>query len=853
MSSRYLLPTLALLTAGCSVGVHDGASSDGESSEPGLQEATNTTGLALLNCQATALGRNPLRNACGLGWVGPFGDSGGSGTDASPIAASAQLSFSGASPAFGAAQIVYSVDLPGNGDPGAIKFTAEDTQDYSIVVDSTVNLEVRDASGTVVSALFSQDISSFCDDEGAALPEAPVGTEMKNASVYSLTGGTTYTFVFLAGSADRFRLTIDEPNDFMNAYYPDADTDGQGDFRGAPVLSECAAPVSYADSAGDCDDANGRVSGPGSFDIPDDPQSQECTFDLLLPTAGARGCNGTVEVTGLVTSVNPPLVIPASSNASANLTLPPGSHTVEWTATDSEGDRVETQTVTITDLTPPVFDASQLDTQRHTVCDFAPTHLVLTVPTATDNCDTVVPTGAVTASSNPALALPLALSGGVVDLPLGTHTITWTAQDSSGNASTLPQTVVVRPAIHATNSIAVRESFSEVRQSVTVPAGIANSGTGLTDIRSDALTGDIISRGQVALGYRAHVGHVLSQTSITWDHNAAPADRPVILSETIGTAVLPPAFNLSTITFPTTPGQVYVNNGNGAPLNPGSYGSYSVNSGGTLRLNPGVFFFEALTVNSGGKIVTTAGTILYVKNSQRIQGPIVNASNQPVPVVLGFNGTTLNLESNFYGTVVAPNATVNMGNGTAQLYRGVVHAKTINQQNGADFECVALACASSICESGGGGSDTCSNGLQDGSETGVDCGGTCPACQPTCNPGVYEAETMFHSTGNAATGGWNIYSNGYISTSHTFSAGASTVTVTAKGTVANNVWPHMIVSVGGVAIGNVYVTNPNWATYSFPRNAAAGSATIQVSFDNDFSAPPQDRNLYVDKVAISCP
>ena len=33
-----------------------------------------------------------------------------------------------------------------------------------------------------------------------------------------------------------------------------------------------------------------------------------------------------------------------------------------------------------------------------------------------------------------------------------------------------------------------------------------------------------------------------------------------------------------------------------------------------------------------------------------------------------------------------------------------------------------------------------------------------------CQPTTYEAEGMFHSTGGATTGGWNIWSNGYIST-----------------------------------------------------------------------------------------
>jgi hypothetical protein len=61
---------------------------------------------------------------------------------------------------------------------------------------------------------------------------------------------------------------------------------------------------------------------------------------------------------------------------------------------------------------------------------------------------------------------------------------------------------------------------------------------------------------------------------------------------------------------------------------------------------------------------------------------------------------------------------------------------------------------------------------------------------------------MSHSTGGATTGGWNIWSNGYISTSHTFIADSTTLKVTASGTVAAGVWPQMTVAVGDTSIGS---------------------------------------------------
>jgi cellulase/cellobiase CelA1 len=122
-----------------------------------------------------------------------------------------------------------------------------------------------------------------------------------------------------------------------------------------------------------------------------------------------------------------------------------------------------------------------------------------------------------------------------------------------------------------------------------------------------------------------------------------------------------------------------------------------------------------------------------------------------------------------------------------------------------------------------------------------------------CNAATYQAETMFHSTGGATTGGWNIWSNGFISTQHNFTAGPSRLVVTAKGTIARNVWPHMVVSVGGTVVGQVSVTSTGWQPYTFNFTATAGSKEIRIAFDNDLNAPPEDRNLLVDSVAVSCP
>lgn len=122
-----------------------------------------------------------------------------------------------------------------------------------------------------------------------------------------------------------------------------------------------------------------------------------------------------------------------------------------------------------------------------------------------------------------------------------------------------------------------------------------------------------------------------------------------------------------------------------------------------------------------------------------------------------------------------------------------------------------------------------------------------------CNAETYEAEAMTKSAGNAAPpDGWNLHSNGFISTTHDFTAGPAAVTVRALGQLAQGVAPHMIVRVGGAVIGNVYVTNTAYADFEFTFNAPGGTQEIRIEFDNDFYQPPQDRNLWLDRVIIGC-
>ena len=163
---------------------------------------------------------------------------------------------------------------------------------------------------------------------------------------------------------------------------------------------------------------------------------------------------------------------------------------------------------------------------------------------------------------------------------------------------------------------------------------------------------------------------------------------------------------------------------------------------------------------------------------------------------------------------------------------------------------------SQVCQGGVCQAPSCWDGVQNGLETGTDCGGPCADCPTTCNEYAYQAETMYHSTGNGWwQGGWNIYANGYIATTHDFLPGPAIITVSALGQEAWGL-PHMLVTVGGVTaspVAGVYVTPGGFNDYPFTFDAPGGSQEIRVIFDNDAYGWFGDRNLIVQTVTVSCP
>lgn len=128
--------------------------------------------------------------------------------------------------------------------------------------------------------------------------------------------------------------------------------------------------------------------------------------------------------------------------------------------------------------------------------------------------------------------------------------------------------------------------------------------------------------------------------------------------------------------------------------------------------------------------------------------------------------------------------------------------------------------------------------------------GTGPVAPANCDAS-YEAEALTPSTGEPVAEGWNIYTLGTLSGSHTFRGGPSKLTVYARGNNVGGAWPHMVVRAGGKTVGELDVTAESWTPYPFDVTLAAGQHTFEVEFTNDFQEGEADRNLYVDKVHVS--
>ena len=202
--------------------------------------------------------------------------------------------------------------------------------------------------------------------------------------------------------------------------------------------------VSYTGSSG----ASRITPGTTSTISPSTPQPDTIKPIVIAPA------DITIEATGLSTSVNlgqaiaidnrdPSPTISHSPNATS---FSLGTHTITYTATDSAGNTAsDTQTITITDTTPPVI-SNIPDNITVEAEDDSGITVSFELPTATDLVDGSVPV-VLSHESNSLF-------------PVGNTTVTVDAADNSGNIADASFTITVTGPIQNLQAVPIDDGFT---------------------------------------------------------------------------------------------------------------------------------------------------------------------------------------------------------------------------------------------------------------------------------------------------------------------------------------------------------------------------------------------------------
>jgi DNA-binding protein YbaB len=206
---------------------------------------------------------------------------------------------------------------------------------------------------------------------------------------------------------------------------------------------------------------------------------------------------------------------------------------------------------------------------------------------------------------------------------------------------------------------------------------VGNADVQQTSIGVEADVGNILSVGPVSLqtGARVH-GFIRTAGQLT-GASGAQVSGPIVES---AVAVLP-ELTLNVV-FPGTsqPG-IDVGAGQQKTAGPDYYQSLAVRSQGQLSLSSGVYFCNSFLLESGGQASfnTSAGPVyLYVRDSFTFQGTFVDALGAVPNVFVGYLGTaTTVIGASYVGTLVAPNAKIDVQPGSAPGHTAAFHGKQV--------------------------------------------------------------------------------------------------------------------------------------------------------------------------------
>jgi hypothetical protein len=438
---------------------------------------------------------------------------------------------------------------------------------------------------------------------------------------------------------------------------------------------------------------NGIASAPVSINVfPNLPPVAKCK-DFSEPYTSSAGgvCVGSVSPSDVDNGSSDPDGDPINCVLSPTGPFGLGSSSVTLTCTDPSGASDSCMaTVTVVDNTPPTFNPFPA-TITQNLCNPATQNAVIAIPTATSPCfPTVQVTGVIISANGVALSPPIPVGSGSVSLAPGVYVIQWTATDAVGNTTLATQTLTVRPAIEASDSI---DFDTHSRALLPASAGFAmlgNTGSEEVELGSFAQTGGILSQGRVVIGSHATVTGNVESAGRVIRHGPSTVTGTITANTTVA---LPPGLDLSGVTFPTTnSGPIHVDEHATASPAPGAYSDVSVEHFGTLVLTAGTYFFETFTLEDDSRLNLdqSAGSVtLYVHKEMQYDGQIATIAGTPGGFVLGYAGTEpLEIGTPFLaGTLTAPNARVSVTRHMAPGFTGELFAKEIEVEEHATLVC----------------------------------------------------------------------------------------------------------------------------------------------------------------------
>lgn len=220
--------------------------------------------------------------------------------------------------------------------------------------------------------------------------------------------------------------------------------------------------------------------------------------------------------------------------------------------------------------------------------------------------------------------------------------------------------------VHAVKTDGTAAALSNAGNgTVTTELGVSASSGTITSVASVTLRtnatvmGDLITSGVLTTQTGTTVTGTITQNALLTPQNVF-SWTVSLPQQNAGDVILPP--DATTL------------------LAPGSYANVTVNSRAKLQLSAGVYYVNALDVESSGSLVLNkinGAVIIYVRNTLIYRGQIIDAGGPEGDFLLVYLGaTSASLEQPFTGTVVAPNASLTLATTTVG-HRGTFFAHDI--------------------------------------------------------------------------------------------------------------------------------------------------------------------------------